>query len=431
MTYPISMQKVLSPVSKSGFLGLRSRRRDTSDIPSLEAGQVRVFHSGGRYVLDNGRWGLDDEVVVEATHLSVVNMTENKQVRVEFFIPSAEGGEFTVVVVFTCRVHDPVAVVEAGLSDIETSLAAYLRAHEDVFKAGMKHKLADFLAAQTEVRAELRAYNHYVPVPLTGMTATLYNVEIPAPEEVRGYVDKAVRDDLDHQERLAGLARNGTYDRAHALEETETRLHKLRLEVLGTEQELNKLRSDRLKQEQRERHEEAAQAATHRRRALETNFGIHQATKITDAVGDQPLVAYALAAEQGEISAKELAEFHQLEADRQHVLERLREDRAYEDSVKNAQLSRDTMVQGTMMRLEVLKEMVRKGHLDERGIKEIDGILTELAAGKRVELPSTAESGREPLPVEAAEPVPERPAAPRPAPEHEDADDMPYREEDL
>jgi hypothetical protein len=425
VTYPIITQKVLPPVPKSGFLGLRSRSRDSSEIPSPTAGEVLVLRSGGRHVLDSGRLRLDDEIVLEATHVSVVDMTENKQIRVELSIPSAEGGEFTVFVDFTCRVHDPVVVVEAGLGDIHDFLAAYLRAHDDVFKVGAKYKLADFLS----VRAELRAYNHYLPVQLSGMTAALGNVEIPAPPEVKEFLGKVVRDDLDHQDRLAGLARDGKYDRAHAVEETETRLHRLKLEVLGTEQELNKLLSDRLKEEQRERDEEAALAAAHRKRDAETTFGIDQAAKVTAAVGDNPLVAHAIAAERGEISAKELAELHQQEADRLYALERLREDRAYDDSVKNAQLSRDTMVQGIMMRLDVFKEMVRKGLLDERGMKEIDSILTELVAGKPVELPSTAGPD---VKVEAvAEPVRDELAAPLEASEPEAADDVPYREEDL
>ncbi|GGU92397.1 hypothetical protein GCM10010182_04570 [Actinomadura cremea] len=428
MTYPITSQKVLSPVPRTGLFGLRSRSRDTSEIPPPTAGQVLVFRSDGRYVLDSGRLGLDDEVVLEATHVSVVDVTENKQIRTEFAVPSAEGGEFTVLVDFTCRVHDPVAVVEAGLGDVRDSLAGYLRAHEDVFKAGAKYRLADFLAARTEVRAELQAYHHYLPVRLSGMTAVLGSVEIPAPSEVRDYVGKAVRDDLDHQDRLAGLARGGKYDRAQALEETETRLHKLKLEVLSTEQEINKLRGDRQKEAQRERDEEAALAAAHRRRDLETAFDVDRAAKVTAAVGDDPLLAYALAAERGEIDAKELAEFHQQEADRLHVLERLREDRAHEDAVQNAQLSRETHVQGVMLRLEILKEMVRKGHLDERGVKEIDGILNELTAGKTAVPPSKAEPGRRGIEA-AAEPAREELAAPPPTPDTDD--DAPYREEDL
>ena len=240
---------------------------------------------------------------------------------------------------------------------------------------------------------------------------------------------KSVQDDLDHQDRLAELARTGTYDRAHAEEKTETKLHNLKLEVLATEQELNKLRSDRLKEEQREQHDEAALAAAHRRRDMETTFGIDQATKVTAAVGDNPLVAYALAAERDEISAKELADFHQQEVDRLHALERLREDRAYEDSVKNAELTRDTKVQAIIMRLDIIREMVRKGLLDERGYKEIDGVLTGLVAEKAGELPSTAEPDQG---IEAsAEPVLEEPSAAQPNPELEATDDEPYREEDL
>ncbi|MFC5181836.1 hypothetical protein [Actinomadura harenae] len=464
MTYPIITQKILPPVPKSGLFGLGSRSRDVSEVPSPTAGQVLVLRSGGRYVLDSGRLGLDDETILEATHVSVVDMTEHKQVRVEFSLPSAEGGAFTVVVDFTCRVHDPVAVVEAGLGDVHDILTAYLRAHDDVFKAAAKHRLADFLEARLEVRAELQAYHHYLPVQLSGMTASLGNVEIPAPPEVKGYLGKVVQDDLDHQDRLAVLARGGKYDRAQAEEQTETTLHNLKLQVLSTEQELTKMRSDRLKAEQRERDEEAELAARHRRRDQETTFGIGQAAKVTEAVGDDPLAAYALAAERGELDTRELADLHQREADRLNALERLREDRAYEDSVKNAQLSRDTMVQGVMMRLEVLKEMVRKGHLDERNMKEIDGILAELAGGRGVGLPSAqdpagqieAAAAGAPRPdsiarsdstarpdstarSDSASDTPTRPdAAARRAPFEpghasapEDNDDVPYREEDL
>ncbi|MEV5575777.1 hypothetical protein AB0L06_37555 [Spirillospora sp. NPDC052269] len=428
MTYPIITQKVLPPVPKSGFLGLGSRSRDSSEVPNPTAGQVLVLRSGGRYVLDNGRLGLDDETVLAATHVSVVDMTENRQVRVDISVPSAEGGEFSVHVDFACRVHDPVAVVEAGIGDVREALAAYLRAHDDVFKAGAKYRLADFLKAQVDVRAELLAYNHYLPVPLSGMAAVLGNVEIPAPVEVRGYVDKAVRDDLDHQDRLATLARGGKYDRAHAVEETETTLQKLRLNELSTEPELNKLRSDRLKEAQLEQHQEEALAAEHRRRDQETVFTIDQAAKLTDAVGDDPRLAYALAAERGELGIRELADVHQDEANRVNALERLREDRAYDDSVKNAQLARDTMMQGIAARFEVVKEMVRKGLLDERNMKEIDGILAELTSGQATGLPTGQEPDRK---IEApAEQSRDEPVELRAASEPED-DDVPYREEDL
>lgn len=430
MTYPIITQKVLSPVPKSGILGLRPRSRDSSEIPSPTAGQVLVFKSGGRYVLDSGRLRLDDEIVVEATNVSVVDVTESKQVRVELSIPSAEGGTFTVGVDFICQVHDPVAVVKAGHGDIRGYLAAYLRAHDDVFQVGAKYKLAEFVAARIEVRAELQAYNHYVPVRPSGMSVTLGNVEIPAPPEIQEYLGKVVKDDLDHQGRLADLARSGNYHRAYVEEEAETRLRKLELEVLSTPQEIAKLRSLRLKEAERERSETEALAAEHLRRDMEVSFGIEWAKKVTEAVGDNPLIAHGLAAAQGEISARELAAIHQQEADRLYALERLREDREHEDRVKDAQLSRDTKVQGIMMRLEVIKEMVQRGLLDERGYKEIDGVLAELAMGNVGELPIAAKPDRQiKAPAEAEQ---ERSAGPQAPPESEDShDDVPCREEDL
>src|SRR4051812_46880682 len=102
--YPIVESRTLIPVGKSGPLRLGAKRRDSGDLPPRKADQAQVYLLDGRHVVDQGRLALDDDIVIRATHISIVDLTTNRGVSVELPIPSADAKQFTVRVNFLCTV---------------------------------------------------------------------------------------------------------------------------------------------------------------------------------------------------------------------------------------------------------------------------------------------------------------------------------------
>lgn len=114
--YPITGGGPLEPAPKRGFLGLGRRYRDGSEVPKADAHQVLVYRVDGDYLVDRGRLGSSDEQVVNATHVSVVDMRRSAQVVVELPIPSRDASDFMMRVTFACTVTDPLVVVREGIN---------------------------------------------------------------------------------------------------------------------------------------------------------------------------------------------------------------------------------------------------------------------------------------------------------------------------
>ena len=122
MSYPIVQQRPLDPSKKRGWL--RGKARDATELPKPAAHHVLVFRVNGHYIVDNAERALNAEEVVEATHVSLVDMTRNAEIMVQLGIPSADAAEFTMQVTFTCTVTNPTVVVREGMTEAQTMLRA-------------------------------------------------------------------------------------------------------------------------------------------------------------------------------------------------------------------------------------------------------------------------------------------------------------------
>jgi hypothetical protein len=393
--YPISDQRPLQEVAKRGPMGLRRSRRDPDELPPVAASQVLVYRVGGEYVVDNGRRGLDDEQVVGASHVSVVDLTRNTPVRVELGIPSAEASEFTVQVTFLCTVTDATTVVREGQHDAGVFLLNYLRSHHRVFELGLDHKLSAINTVRRDVQAQVQAYTQLKPPTIPGMSVALASVEVRTPEELVEYYGKLRGLEFD-QVIAAGGERN--------------------TQLLA--------RMRRLHEQEQERQRQAYEQELARR---QREFALREFAEVSQVVGDDPLKAAMYAHTRGELTTTELAA--QLQAakdrdradaaewaalvrqDRRQDLEwdRTREherelaereerrlqlewdrDRAHEREVearderlRKEASERDERLEALKVRLDVLKEVAKHGHLDEIYI-DVERLIRNLAGSETV-----------------------------------------------
>ena len=121
MNYPIIKSGSLEPSPRRGLLGLGRRYRDGSEVPKADAHHVLVYRVNGDYLVDRGRLRLDDEQVLNATFVSVVDMRLGAPVVVEIPVPSRDASQFTMRVTFGCTVKDPLAVVRNGIEVADTA----------------------------------------------------------------------------------------------------------------------------------------------------------------------------------------------------------------------------------------------------------------------------------------------------------------------
>ncbi|GAA3031999.1 hypothetical protein GCM10020229_49300 [Kitasatospora albolonga] len=199
--YPVVHQQPLAEPPKRGPFGLASRRRTSDELPSVAAHEVLVFRVDGRYVLDTGRRRLDDPQLVNANHVSVVDLRRNVLVTVRMSIPSAEAAEFKVDVTFSCTVTDAAVVVQEGQDDAERVLLAYLRRHKRFFELGLDHRLADITRLRRDVNAQVMAYTAVSPPRISGMAVAYASIEMPDPDELVGF--QRQRRDQDRSNVLA------------------------------------------------------------------------------------------------------------------------------------------------------------------------------------------------------------------------------------
>ena len=90
------------------------------DLPRPDAHHELVYRVSGRYVLDRTVCRGNDDRVMNATHVSLVDTRRNAPVTVGFWIPSGDAASFEVTVTFICTVTDAVAVVRDGVDAQET-----------------------------------------------------------------------------------------------------------------------------------------------------------------------------------------------------------------------------------------------------------------------------------------------------------------------
>ncbi len=387
--YPITDQRSLSETLKQGIPGFRSRRREYDELPQAEAHQVFVYRVDGEYIVDNGRRDLDDEQVVAATHVSLVDVRRNMPVRVELGIPSAEASEFTIQATFACTVTDPATVVREGQYDAGDSLLNYLRSHHRIFQLGLDHKMSAINTVRRDVQSQVEAYTQLKPPRIPGMSASLSSVEVLTPEELVEFHKTLRGKQRDHE--LAFGEQQYSHDLKRAQEQNEQLLEQM---TKRNEQEL---------EQQRQMFE---QLLAQQRRT----FIRDEVAEVSGSVGDDPLRAATRAHAAGEMTSvefmKHLEAAKELErAAAQARMDQEREDRLREleqqraDAQQRESWVREDRLHALNVRLDVLKEVAKHGHLDEIyvDVERLIGTLVSATDNAVVPVIGAAAPGKEKL----------------------------------
>ena len=323
--YPITGGGPLDPAPKRGVFGWGRRFRDGGEVPKADAHQVLVYRVGGDYLVDRGQRGLGDEQVVNATHVSVVDMRRSAPVVVELPIPSRDASVFTMRVTFACTVTDPMMVVREGI-DATSILMSYLKSHRRIFELGLGYAVEDINDVRRDVNAQVMAYVTVKPPAIPGMAVSMASVEVLTPQE------------------LIKLEQDSRAQRhSHRLENEQRRLRH-RLETSGElesqeladlraryqrDSEYEKLRHDQLLGTERQRHEQFLEAER-------SEFRRRELTMAMEMLSDNPKQALETAYYAGQLDA-----FLTGQADSDSFGEQFRADREQERALESAKVERE------------------------------------------------------------------------------------------
>ncbi|MBP2191014.1 hypothetical protein BJ987_003915 [Nocardia goodfellowii] len=171
---------------KGKWLGPR-RTRTTDEIPRGRADHRLVYRVDGDYILDNFALPLDSPTVLAATHVSLVDLSRNSPVTVEFEIPSMDASSFTVRATFLCSVTDAVAVVQEGSADVTTTLEVYLSGHYPLEEIGRSHNLDEINSVRRKLNARTEAFTTFMPPKLAGMHVEFASAQVLTPDDVKNF----------------------------------------------------------------------------------------------------------------------------------------------------------------------------------------------------------------------------------------------------
>jgi hypothetical protein len=301
-SYPVVDERVLAPVAPKKLLG-RSPRRSLSEIPVPMAGQCLVYRTRGQYTLDSSSLPLDSPTVVEATHVSVVDLKVDNEVLIEVPLPSKDGAFFTLRVAFQCTVDDAVEVVRTGQSAVH-ALTGYLRGHQAIFEIGLNFSIDSINDVRRKLSAQVRAYATLSPPDVKGMTTSLTSVEVTTPEQVIKFHDRMRATKHDYEVQTEELTNSGLLD-------------------------------DLKDQNQQRREQRGGKHA----RELDAAQREHERTELqrtAESVGTDPFAVLTLAYTSGKIDAKVFADRaaeireREIEQDRADVRDRVQFDRQRE-----------------------------------------------------------------------------------------------------
>jgi hypothetical protein len=276
--------------------------RTSAEIPQGRANHRLVYRIIGDYVLDNSAMRLDSPEVLAATHVSLVDVSQGREVMVQLDIPSRDADSFTLQATFMCAVTDPVLLVREGPHDMELALRGYLKGHHRIFELGLDYRLTEINDVRRKLNAQVKAYTTVHPAVFLGLAAYLASVEVLTPEELAKF-NQSLREqehkyaiDFKQQENQHLLHRDQTmYEQSVAI---GSQRHELDLDATR-------------RQYQRFQHREQL-----------------------DAVATDPRSALNFAYSVGDISAKEYAE-EMLRLDRAEI------DAANEEKMRDREDARE------------------------------------------------------------------------------------------
>ncbi|AHH22337.1 hypothetical protein NONO_c75820 [Nocardia nova SH22a] len=337
-SYPIVAHRTLDPVQRRLLF---KRSREAGEMPRASAHEVLVYRVGGQFVVDKDVRRLSDDQVVQATHVSVVDVSVDVPVLVELTLPAAEAGDFTLHATFACTVTDPAIVVGNGRQDTATFLATYLRGVPQIFEIGQRYRIDEVAEMRRELSAWVTSCVVTDPPIESGMRIRLASAHVLDPQQYRDYQDR-------RREELF----------AHSL----TRLKDDHIAELDESHQTTRHRSGL--REQGYDHEIAARAAQHdsilRKHRVAEHLSITQQT--FDAIGSNPELASLYAQTVGEESSTQYASY---------LRERARQDAEYRSVERIEAVRRQT---------ELLRHF-----LDNNGADFIDPAKLELLAGNMID----------------------------------------------
>lgn len=194
MPYPIVKHHELHPVPKrewfNGKLFSPKPTRSTDEIPRSKPDHRLVYRVGGNFVLDNFALALDSGTVLEATDVTVVDVSRDMAVSVTFTIPSQDASAFTVHARFLCSVTDPVAVVKHGPSDLTIALETYLLGHYQFEAIGRSHNLDEFNEVRVQINARAEAFTTFEPPAFPGLHLRFASAQVLTPAVAEDYYGK-------------------------------------------------------------------------------------------------------------------------------------------------------------------------------------------------------------------------------------------------
>ncbi|WP_159941682.1 MULTISPECIES: hypothetical protein [unclassified Nocardiopsis] len=184
-SYPVVEERALGAPVRHGFLGLRGRRRDPSELPRASAHQVLVYRSGGAFHVDKGGLALDDSRVVDADHVCLVDVSHDVSVSVDLTVPSLEDDDFEVRTTFFCTVLDPVTVVSEGRGDAHRFLSGYMRRYDKLPQIAQHLRLEDINEVRELVWSHVKAFIDLSPPEVRGMRIEYVGTEVLTPHSLR------------------------------------------------------------------------------------------------------------------------------------------------------------------------------------------------------------------------------------------------------
>lgn len=411
--YPVVRTEFLPDAASRGLFGLGKKRRDAAELPKAGAHEVWVYRVEGRYVVNRGELARDDDDVVRADCVSLVNVSRGVPVTVEMTIPSAEASDFTVRITFACTVTDPALVVRENVQASEVILA-YLQRDSKLAHLALDLRMGDLNRLRRETTARIRAYTEVKPPDVHGLDLRFLGVEVLTPPDLEQLEKKRRAAEAEHT--LSRQRIGYTQD-----DELDAERHS---QGLAGRRRGGRHAADRADQDHAHQQARKEQQHAQRLQAEQLEFARREVEYAFDAFGGDPLKALIFAQAKGEIDAKELAErmvaderdrveYTRRQGDldreddrlqitwtreekakalfadrgeqheeashrRQMELERVRAER--EDARERRREEREDRHKQLDMQLDVLRELAKRGHLDMINV-QVDKLVADIYGG--------------------------------------------------